>query len=420
MTNKLLDELKMAQISLAQVENIDKLQEEARTVIDDFRVNLRVKEEIQTALNNIDSKTDYQLTPDDAEQAEEIITRNADVVVAGNKVTFAGNESFGLNITPSQWRVTRGAALREMLSETYKNIKRWANQLSENFHRRWVELTTSIEVLQSRLDGLDETINVVGRVREGISKVEISELIVKSISKNGRMLSGDLAKSLQGEYNYITSCLRLWEMEQNRYKNSIIRYFGNDNNKDITIIHRDIPKLFNQRSKLDDNEGMLSIKQSLPILDGFAIAGIGLDPKWVKENIKSMADNTLYADSLSLTGYSLVKTEDNRFSKTVVNVLELSQIYTIRDVISTIINKLSAMNDENDPVNFNPEDVKDVLNTLRNGPSGSDRAYQYGLITADYQYDVNSFKTQVSSALIVLASHLLTMLNLHLECYDVE
>lgn len=415
----LLNELKAAEISLAQVENIDKLQQQARAVIDDFRVNLKVKEEIQSALNNIDSKTDYQLGPEDAVQAEEVITKNADAYIKNGKYAISGSEAFGVDITPSAWRSTRGAALREMLGETYKNIKRWANQLAENFHTRWLELTTSVEVLESRLEALDETINVIGRVRDGVSKVEINEVLVGSISKAGKMLTGDLAKSLQSEFNYITSCLKLWEMEQIRYKNSIIRYFGNDKNKDITDIHREIPKLFNQRSKLDDdNDGMLIAKQSLPVLDKFVFQGIALDPKWVKDNIKD--DNTLYADSLSLTGYHFIKDPSIRYTKASVDVLELNQIYGIREVIANIITKLSGLNNREDDVNFNPDDVKDVLNSLRAGNTGTDRAYQYGLITSDYQYDVNSFKTQVSTSLIILASHLLTMLNLHLECYDVE
>jgi len=100
--------------------------------------------------------------------------------------------------------------------------------------------------------------------------------------------------------------------------------------------------------------------------------------------------------------------------------LTLNQIFQIRDVIKQIIDRLKLMNKEEDPVNFNPDDVKDVLNTLRNSEGGKDRAYQYGLIRSDYQYDVNRFKTDVSGMMIVLASHLTTMLSLHLECYDVE
>ncbi|QYN79985.1 virion structural protein [Kosakonia phage Kc263] len=420
MTASVLDDLKMAEISLAKVADVDKMQQEAKEVLTDFRANLRIKEEVQQALTNLESKADYQITVDHAKKVDNLIAANSDLMVTTNGTVISGNESFGVNITPKEWRAIRAGALREMLGETYKNIKRWANQLADNFHRSWVELMTSTEVLEGRLEVLDASLGVVGRKREGCTKVELNELIARSISKNGRVMTTDVAKGLQSELNYIASCIKLWEMEQTRFKNITIRFFGNDRNEDITMIDRQLPKLFVMKGKVDDDKNMLIARQSQPTLDGFSFRGVALDPKWVKDNIKVPEDNTLYADALSQTGFSLIKTEDSRVGKVAVDILPLSEIFTIRDMVSTIIDRLKSLNFENDPVNFNPDDVKDVLNTLRNGNAGQDRAYQYGLITADYQFDVNAFKTQVSNMLTVLASHLLTMLNLHLECYDVE
>lgn len=421
MTSSLLGNLKAAAINPASVQSVPKLTEEARSAIDNFRINLKVKEELQSALDTLSDNEDYQITPEMANAVDDLVMQNANLRVGKHGVTVSGNEAFGINITPAEWRKVRSVALREMLGETYKNIKRWANQLVENFHRSWLELTTSTEVLETRLESLDALLDVVGDIREGCTEIELNELIVRSISKGGRILAGDLGKQLQGEVNYITSCLRVWEMEQIRYKNSVIRYFGNDKNNDITDIERQIPKLFNQRSKLpDDNSEMLFAKQTFGMLDGMVFQGITLSPAWVKDNVIVPQDNTLYADSLSLTGYSVIKDGTDRSGKATVKILPLTQIFIIRDVIQSIIDKLKTMNLESDPVNFNPDDVKDVLATLRQGNSGQDRAYQYGLITADYQYDVNHFKTQISNMMIVLASHLITMLSLHLECYNVE
>lgn len=421
MTSSLLGNLKAAAINPASVQSVPKLTEEAKDAIDNFRVNLKVKEELQSALDTLSDSEDYQITPEMANVVDDLVTQNANLVVNKHGVSISGNEAFGINITPSEWRKVRQVALREMLQETYKNIKRWANQLMENFHRTWQELTNSTEVLETRLEALDALMNVVGPVREGCTEIELNELIVRSISKGGRILNGDLGKQLQGEVNYITSCLRVWEMEQVRYKNSIIRYFGNEKNHDILDIDRELPKLFNQRSKLpDDNSGMLFAKQTFGMLDGMAFQGVVLSPAWVKDNIITPQDNTLYADSLSMTGYHVIKDEVGRFGKATVKVLPLTQIFIVRDVINSIIDKLKAMNQEDDPVNFDPNDVKDVLSSLRSNDSGENRAYQYGLLTADYQYDVNRFKTQVTNMFIVLASHLITMLSLHLECYNVE
>lgn len=421
--NNVVKDLQMAEISLAKVPNVEQLASDAREVMDNFRTNISVKEEVQSALDTIEQRSDYQLDLGTVNKVDEIINKHTSVVVKNGQAMISGTEAFGLTLMPAEWRATRTAALKEILGETYKNIKRWANQLSDNFQLRWVELMTTTEVLETRLESLDATMDVVTSQVDGITTIELNELIARSVSKNGRVLTGDIAKGIQGEVNYILLCLRAWEMDQVKFKNSVIRYFGNERNKDITDIARELPKLFDQRTKLQDtNGGMLFARQTREMLDDLSFEGIALEPKWIKDNIKSEVDNTLYADSLSHTGYR-VNTQDGRvrIGKTTVPVMSLSQIFIVRDVIESIINKLKSMNVEEDPVNFNPEDVKDVLNTLKNSVSTEDqRAYQYGLITADYQYDVNQFKTQVSNALTVLSSHLITMLNQHLGCYNVE
>lgn len=421
MTTNVINDLKMAKISLAKVADVEKLQADAQELISDYRTSVKVKEEVQDALASIESAPDYKVTPGMVKEVDNLINAQGQLIVHGNKVSVAGTEAFGLTMLPSEWRATRSVALKELLSESYKNIKRWANQLSENFQRRWVELMTSTEVLENRLESLDGTLNVIGSVRPGAGKVELNELISKTISKNGKVFTKDIGRNLQSEINYILSCIKVWEMEQIKFKNSIIRYFGNPRNTDITEINREVPKLFDQKGNIDTNEGMLLGKTTKPMLDGYFFEGVQLDPKWVQNFKRNDADNqTLYADSLALTGYAVIANKETRVTKTQVELMELSEIYVARDLIETIISKLKDMNTESDPVNFNPDDIKDVLATLKATDGGDARAYQYGVVTADYQFDVNSFKTGVSNMLTVLSSHLITLVNIHLESYDVE
>lgn len=422
MTDNVMRDLKMAEISLAKVRDVGKMEQEARQLLSDFRVSIKVKDEVATALDTIEKASDYQINPTMVEDVDGIINGRADLIVKDGSVSVSGTEAFGLTMLPAEWRITRMAALKRLVSESYKNIKRWANQLSDNFNRRWLELTTSVEVLESRLESVEATLDVVGSIVEGKEKVELNEILARSISKNGKVLTGDLSKALTVEIKYILFCMKMWEMEQIRFKNSIIRYFGNDRNQDLTMIERTLPKMFDQRGKLDDpsQAGMLFARDSRPMLDGHYIQGIALEPKWIKDNVKGPEDNTLYADTLSLTGYELRQDEALKVSKVTVPTMQMSQLYEMRDLVKEIINKLKEMNLESDPVNFNPDDVKDVLGTLRAGDGDEARAYQYGLLTSDYQFNVNALKTQVSSMLIVLASHYITMMNHHLECYDVE
>lgn len=422
MTDKVIRDLKMAEISLAKVRDVVNMEKEAVALLSDFRVSIEVKDQVADALNQIENASDYQITPKIAAEVDGLINSKADIVVKDGSISVSGTEAFGLSMLPAEWRRTRITVLKQMLAETHKNIKRWANQLSDNFQSRWVELTTSTEVLESRLESLQATLDAVFTIGEGMDTVELNELLSRSISKDGKVLTGDLSKQLQGEINYILSCLKLWEMHQIRFKNTVIRYFGNARNTDITIIERDLPKLFDQRGKLDDRgqEGMLFAQDSRPMLDGYRMQGIAILPKWIKDNIKGPEDNTTYADTLSLTGYELLRNEGYKVSKTTMPTLRYQQILSIRDLVVMIIERLKVMNLETDPVNFNPEDVKDVLSTLRAADAEESRAYQYGLITSDYQFNVNAFKTQVTTMLIVLANHYITMLNQHLENYTVE
>lgn len=420
MTANVINDLKMAEISLAKVQNVDKMTSDAREILNNFRTDIRIKDEVKDALEKIESKQDYELTPGFANEVDGVIHSHSDLSVKNGVPVISGTEAFGLSLLPAEWRRTRTLALKEMLEDTHRNIKRWANQLSDNFQRTWTELVTTTDVLDNRLETLDSIIDTVGEIKEGEKTIELNELLSRSISKNGRVITSDLDRVLQGDVNYIMSCIKLWEMEQVRFKNTVIRYFGNKNNTDITMIKREIPKLFDQRGKAPGDDVSLIAMNTRPMLDGHYFEGLTIDPKWIKDNIKGPEDGTTYADSLGQTGYRVVSDDKYRVNKTTVGILSLSQIYGVRDIISQIIEKLKAMNVESDPVNFNPDDVKDVLSTLRAEDAAEPRALQYGTITADYQFNVNMFKTEMSKMLSVLASHLITMLNQHLACYTTE
>lgn len=413
-------DLKMAEISLAKVKDVDKLGEEAAEVLKDFRADLRIKTEIKEAIDNINVVADYQLTPELADQVDDLILTSPALVVKNGQVNIAGVEGFGLTITPSEWRKTRMFALKDILDETYRNIKRWANALSDNFNTRWIELTTTTKILQERLDELNGNLEHLTEIREGVTEIELNELVARSLSKSGKLIQGDLAKGIQQEVNFIFTCMKLVEMEQIRFKNSIIKYFGNENSTDITEIHRDIPKVFDVRATVvGDNADKLIARRSKPMMGGFAFEASELNKDWVKKDILGDKPTADYAEALGLTGFRTV-VEDTRINKTGIKVLSMAQMFIIADTVQSIINKLNQINIEDDPVNFNPDDVKDVLKHLRAVDAADDRGMQYGLITADYQFNTNSFKTEVASKLVVTASHILTMLNHNASCYNAE
>lgn len=420
MSLDVMRDLKMAEISLAKVKDVDKLGEEATEVLRDFRADLRIKEEIQGAIDNINNVADYQLTPALADEVDELILDQPSMKVEDGQAVIAGVEGFGLSITPSEWRKTRMFALKDLLDETYRNIKRWANQLSDNFNRRWIELTTTTEILQERLDALSEAMDAIDSSREGVKTLEINDHVARTLSKSGKIISGDLAKGVQSELNFIYSVMKMTEMEQIRFKNSVIKYFGNDKNTDITEIAREIPKIYDVRATATgDLAGKIEVRRTKPMMGGFAFESSALDKNWVKKDIQSDKPTADYAESLGLVGFGVV-VEDTRINATSIKALNMSQMYIMSDVVQSIINKLSALNVEDDPVNFNPDDVKDVLKHLRSVDAPDSRGMEYGLITSDYQFNTNSYKTEVASKLVVIASHLITLLVANLECYNAE
>lgn len=422
MTDNVMKDLKMAEISLAKVPDVEKMVEEAAEVMDDFRVNIAIRDEVQQALDTVEQRADYQLNLNVVNEVDQVINKHANVVLHNDLPMVSGTEVFGISLMPSDWRLARTKALKDILSETYKNIKRWANQLAENFETVWHELHTTIEVLETRVQDITAVLDKVTNKADGVTTVEVSELIARSISKNGRLPSGDVSNVLRGEVNYILLCLRAWAAEQVRFKGQIIRYFGNERNVELAEVIRELPKVFDQRGRLaDTQQGMLVARDTRPMLGDKMFEGITLEPKWIRENIKSVADNTTYADALSHTGYNVVEVKANTTpGKIDMAVLSLGQMYQLIDVVQSIIDELKKLNTEDNPTNFNPDDVKDVLNTLKAGDTTDQRAYQYGLLTADYQYDVNRFKSQATMMLSVLASHLISLVNTHSTAYNVE
>lgn len=420
MAEDLIRDLKMAEISLAKVKDSDTLIERAQEVMEDYRVDLRVKDEIQDSIDTIDQAADYQITPKMVNKVDTQISTSPSLVVKEGTVTISGTENFGLTMSPTEWRKTRREALKSILDETYRNIKRWANQLAENFHNRWVELVETIDTLESRKESAKARIDKIKAMKDGCQSYDLNETLSKTISKNGRVLSGDIANGIKSEVSTIMANFKLWEFDQVRFKNSIIRYFGNDNSTNITDLVRYAPKTFNIKVKLDDdNEGMLVGRKTPIMLGGFSFQSVVLNEDWVKKNIKTPQDNTTYADSLSLTGECVIP-EQNQIGVTHISTLSVTQMQNLVLVIENIINKLAEMNNEDSPINFDADDVKDILKHLKASGVGDSRGYQYGLITADYQFNVNKFKSEVAGKLIVLTSHLITLLNQNLECYQIE
>ena len=421
MVDTVIQELQMAEISLAKVPDVTELQKEASKLVEDIRTDIAVKDRVEKALTVINEKADYEITPRLVQETDDMINEFGGLKVkAGGKISVDGMESFGLTVTPKEWRATRVAGLESFLADTYRNIKRLANQLTDTFERRYTELTTSLEVLDTRIENVTSMLDSVTQQRDGKKQVELNGLLVRALTKGNEAFPSDLAKHIVKEVNYFSSVMKLCEMELSRYRGNIIRYFGNSKLKELNNITFSAPKILNFNGKVDPKEENVFLRsESAPMLEGRVVSCKFVAPRWLKDHYTGESENDIYSELLAETGFELRAVNRRDSGSVNVNTMTLSQMFTILKVVQELVEYIRNLNNEYNSLDLNPEEIKDNLVTLKR-EDDEGKVRQYALLTTDYDYKVNLFRADVSNYLTVLSSHLLTLLTVHLECYDVQ
>ena len=421
MGDTVMQELQMAEISLAKVPDVTELQKEASKLVEDIRTDIAVKDRVEKALTVINEKADYEITPQLVQETDDMINEFGGLKVkVGGKISVDGMESFGLTVTPKEWRASRVAGLESFLADTYRNIKRLANQLTDTFERRYTELTTSLEVLDTRIENVTSMLDSVTQQRDGKKQVELNGLLVRALTKGTEPLPSDLAKHIVKEVNYFSSVMKLCEMELSRYRGNIIRYFGNNKLKELNNITFNAPKILNFNGKIDPKEENVFIRsESAPMLEGRVVSCKFVAPKWLKDHYKGESENDMYSELLAETGFELRAINRKDSGSVNVNTMTLSQMFTILKVVQELVGYIRTLNNEYNSLDLNPEEIKDNLVSLKR-EDDEGKVRQYALLTTDYDYKLNLFRADVSNYLTVLSSHLLALLTVHLECYDVQ
>lgn len=412
--------LNMAQISLAKVANVQEMKDQAEKLVTDLRTDITVKERVEEILGEMETRQDYQLTPDFVREVDSDINEFGNLrVTKGGMIRVEGTESFGLTLTPREWRETRVIQLKNLLTETYRNIKRWANQLQETFAERWEEMVTTLELIDNRTDSLQNILDTVTGMRDGCKTVELSGTVLRAITKGSEPIPTDIAKSVVKDVNYFSGVMKFVEAEQVRLKNSIIRYFGNPKLQDITLLKMELPKVLDLRTKpRPGDEGKYVVMTSRPFLEGYFIEGKAIDPLWIKKEYKVGESNGDFVTMATNCGFELVKGTRSEIRASVVDTLSLSQMFQVLETIKEITKYIRYINREYNPMDMDPNEVKDNLSTLKANELEIARADQYALLTTDYQFRLNMMRADISAYLTILSSHLLTLISTNLECYD--
>ena len=180
------------------------------------------------------------------------------------------------------------------------------------------------------------------------------------------------------------------------------------------------PKILNFNGKIDPKEENVFIRsESAPMLEGRVVSCKFVAPKWLKDHYKGESENDMYSELLAETGFELRAVSRKDSGSVNVNTMTLSQMFTILKVVQELVEYIRTLNNEYNSLDLNPEEIKDNLVSLKR-EDDEGKVRQYALLTTDYDYKLNLFRADISNYLTVLSSHLLTLLTVHLECYDVQ
>lgn len=111
MDNRIIEDLKMAEVNLAKIENAKSLIEDANNTLNNYKTDLKSKEEIKTSLDNVTKLANYEIQPAFVEETDDFITAKADLIVKDGRINISGTEAFGFTLTPGRWKELRTTAL---------------------------------------------------------------------------------------------------------------------------------------------------------------------------------------------------------------------------------------------------------------------------------------------------------------------
>lgn len=421
MSDRLVQDLQMAELSVVKVADLGEKVKEAKESLSSYHVSVEMKDRLQTALDTIQNSEDYEITPAIVKQVDSEIGQLGGLSIKKGIIRIDGTENFGLTLSPRDWKASRVAGLESLLDDTFRDIKRWANKLQENFQRRWIELTSSLEVLESRVEALQNALDTAGLRREGMDTVEYPQLVVRSLTRSNGTLTTDLAKNLTKDIDYFSTVMKFYETEMSKFQGLIVKHYGTPKADMLSDVQLNMPRILDIRfPDPDDADDRYISMASRPLLGGRRIVGRTLNPRWVKKNYNGPSDNEMYVLALGETGFHLTAS-DHTAGSAKIGTLSLTQLFTLLEIAKELINYIKLFNNEFNKLDMDKYLVKDNLETLkRDTDNHSGKAAQYQHVVSDYQYNLNQFRSEVSAYLAVLASHVLTALSLNLECYDAE
>lgn len=408
-------DLKMASISEVKVEDLNKKIDEAQEVLNQQTVDTETYNGIKNTLDKINELEDYEITPEIVQEVDTTINEAAKIVVERNgdfSIDISGTEQFGLSLTPKEWRKSRVAGCESILDELMKTIKRWNTQLKEKLEEIFLGNKYTIESLNERFGELDKKLIFITTLKDEKELITIPSVINQTLimpdNRGALTTQPGFPNILDKEVKYIAMGIKSWVDESVRYKNSIIRYFGNKAKADFNILKRFHPKFFTKKDLVQDN---LLWKTQYPFLGRATLCFVEPNGNYAPSDLNS------FIELLNETGYDFYYEESNKFNDMKIYPFSIDELEKIKISIKSVISIMELLNSKPNDFDADTKDIKDVGETLKsNGDEGL--IDNFLNLVSHYQENTIFIQSSFIRYLGQLASHLITFMFIHMEAYN--
>ena len=412
-------DLSMAAISEVKVPDLDKVVHEANLAIDSGLLTAKHRDKISGALDRINSKKNHEITPEFVEEIDEEINEVSKEMITDDdegklEFTLNGTESFGFTLTPQQWRESRIKGCETLLEDLGRQLKRWTSTLSEKLSEIFTGNQYTIESLEERFVELEKKLTFIDQLSGEKEFISISAGINKTFYKGHSTLTTnpDFPKLLNNEIQYVGICLKSWIDESVRYKNNLVRFFGNKAKGDLKTIQRVHPKLFSKKVGFDKENTSIAYYIPPQALMGGVQIGFG-----EHFNYNFGTELELMISETKDVGYDFVRSDDINVDDVKVTPRSIDDLEALKGSIKNVISVMKLINKKNNDFDADTSDVKDVSSTLKDA---EDNILLEGFSELVARYQENTIYIQAAFIRYLgqIASHLITFMFLHMEAYD--
>lgn len=414
----LTDDIQMAAVNAAKVVNLEESVKEANRLLDSHLADSAHTAVIQDALSKIKDIEDYQVQPELVVEVDEVINNVGNILVSrGDQgISVSGTESFGITLTPKEWRRTRIQGCESILEELGKTLKVYANKLSETLSEIFTSNRYTIDGLSERLEEANKKLTFIETPRPDIEFVSIPEAVSKvlSINSNTIVTQPTVEKMISSEVNYFGMIMKSWVQETVLYKNKLIRFFGNKGRGDYMDLYRLHPKFVSKKCYIDEDN---SNEVTWIIPNGF----LGGGALFFTENARKPESLSELPTNQLAVGYRIVKPSDVKYPRPIpelnVKPLSITQLESLNKTAALCITLMKELNRPSNDFDSDGKDIKDLLNTLK-GAGDEQLMDAFGGMITHYQQNVVTTQANFIRYLGELVNAIITFMFIHMEGYD--